>query len=78
MNWEQVEGKWQEFKGDIRERWEKLTDEDLGQLAMKKDAVVGKIQERYNIMKDDAERQVDEWMRKIEASRPHQQPPQKH
>jgi uncharacterized protein YjbJ (UPF0337 family) len=76
MNWESIEGRWHEFKGQIRSRWNKLTDEDIGQLAVKRDVLVGRIQHRYGIMKDEAERQVDEWMRKIDGHAPgHQQPP---
>jgi len=66
MNWESIEGKWTEVKGEIRNRWDKITDDDLGQLAAKKDMLVGKIQQRYGVLKDDAERQVDEWLHKLD------------
>ena len=61
MNWDQVEGKWNQMKGDIKTRWGKLTDDDLQTIGGQKDKLVGSIQERYGIRKDEAQRQVDEW-----------------
>ena len=65
MNWDQIEGKWKQFTGSARERWGKLTDDDLEMLAGKKDHLVGKIQERYGIAKAEAEKQADEWSRAL-------------
>jgi uncharacterized protein YjbJ (UPF0337 family) len=61
MNWDTVQGKWKQFTGHAKENWGKLTDDDLDQAAGKRDQLIGKIQERYGIAKDEAERQVDEW-----------------
>lgn len=61
MNWDTVQGKWKQFSGQAKENWGKLTDDDLDQAAGKRDQLVGKIQERYGIAKDEAERQVDDW-----------------
>ena len=61
MNWDQIEGKWKQFTGSARERWGKLTDDDIQILTGKKDHLVGKIQERYGIAKAEAEKQADEW-----------------
>lgn len=69
MNWDIVEGKWDQFKGDLKSRWAKFTDDDVKHLQGKKDQLVGKIQERYGVMKDDAERQVDEWLKKLDSSK---------
>ncbi|PYX09175.1 MAG: general stress protein CsbD [Acidobacteria bacterium] len=63
MNWDQIEGKWKQMKGSIKERWGKLTDDDLNMIAGKRDQLAGKIQERYGLTKEDAHRQVDDWMR---------------
>ena len=65
MNWDQLETEWKNVKNQVRSRWAKLSDEDLKNLGAKKEHLVGKIQERYGIMKDDAERQVDEWLAKL-------------
>jgi uncharacterized protein YjbJ (UPF0337 family) len=67
MNWEQVEGKWAQLKGHVKSKWSKLTDDDLGVLGGKRDQLVGKIQERYGVMRDDAEKQVDDWLRDVKT-----------
>jgi uncharacterized protein YjbJ (UPF0337 family) len=65
MNWDRVEGNWKQFAGKAREKWGKLTDSDWQTIAGKKDQLVGRIQERYGIAKDEADRQADEWMRSM-------------
>lgn len=62
MNWDRVEGKWKHVKGSARSKWGKLTDNDLDLVAGKKDKFVGLLQERYGIAKDEAEKQIDEWL----------------
>ena len=61
MNWDQIEGKWKQFTGSARERWGKLTDDDMQTIIGQKDNLVGRIQERYGIDRADAEKQADEW-----------------
>jgi len=61
MNSDQIEGKWKQLKGSIKERWGKLTDQDLDVIAGKRDQLIGSIQERYGIAKEEAQKQVDEW-----------------
>lgn len=67
MNWDQVAGKWKQMKGDLRTRWGKLSDDDLQSVGGQKDKLVGLIQERYGIEKEEAQRQVDEWHGKMAA-----------
>jgi uncharacterized protein YjbJ (UPF0337 family) len=62
MNWDQVKGKWQQVKGDVQKQWGKLTDDDYNMIEGDRKKFVGKIQERYGIAKEEAERQVDDWM----------------
>jgi len=62
MNWDQIAGKWSQVKGDIRQKWGKLTDNDLEVVAGSKDKLVGRIQERYGIAKEQAQRELDEWV----------------
>ena len=57
MNWDQVEGNWKQLTGKAREKWGKLTDSDFETAAGKKDQLVGRIQERYGVAKDEADRQ---------------------
>lgn len=61
MNWDQIEGNWKQFKGKVKEKWGKLTDDELETIGGKKDRLVGKLQERYGIAKDAAEKQLQEW-----------------
>jgi uncharacterized protein YjbJ (UPF0337 family) len=63
MNWDQIEGKWKQSVGQVKEKWGKLTDDDLTTIRGKRDQLVGKIQERYGIMKDQAEQQVSDFER---------------
>jgi uncharacterized protein YjbJ (UPF0337 family) len=68
MNWDQIEGKWKQFTGSARERWGKLTEDDIQSLTGRKDHLVGKIQERYGIATAEAEKQADEWSRALKES----------
>jgi uncharacterized protein YjbJ (UPF0337 family) len=61
MNWDQIEGKWKQYSGKAKTKWGKLTDNDMATLSGKKDQLVGLVQERYGIAKDEAERQVNDW-----------------
>lgn len=61
MNWEQVQGKWRQFVGSAKQQWGKLTDDDLDVIDGEREKLVGKIQERYGIAKDEAEAEVDKW-----------------
>jgi uncharacterized protein YjbJ (UPF0337 family) len=62
MNWDQLTGQWKQMQGSVKEKWGKLTDDDLTQIAGKRDQFIGKVQERYGIAKEEAQRRVDEWM----------------
>ena len=61
MNWDQAQGKWTQLKGSVKEKWGKLTDDDLKVIDGKKDRLVGKIQERYGVTKENAENEVATW-----------------
>jgi uncharacterized protein YjbJ (UPF0337 family) len=65
MNWDQIEGQWHQVKGSLKSRWGKLTDDDVKNVAGKKEALLGRLQARYGIVKDEAEKQVDEWVAKL-------------
>ena len=67
MNWDQIAGEWKQIQAQVKSKWSKLTDDDLKNLDAKKDMLVGKIQKRYGILKDEAERQVDEWVSSVPA-----------
>jgi uncharacterized protein YjbJ (UPF0337 family) len=59
MNWEIVEGNWKQFRGTVRARWGKLTDDHLDEIAGKRDQLLGKIQEEYGLKRVDANREVE-------------------
>jgi len=61
MNWDRVEGNWKQFKGKVKQKWGKLTDDQLDVISGNRDELVGKIQESYGIAKDEAEKEVKAW-----------------
>ena len=62
MNWDRVEGNWRQFAGTVKEKWGKLTDDDLQVINGQQDQLVGRIQERYGVAKDEAQKQVKNWV----------------
>jgi uncharacterized protein YjbJ (UPF0337 family) len=58
MNWDVVEGNWKQFKGTVKARWGKLTDDHLDVIAGNRIQLSGKIQEAYGVSKDEAEKQI--------------------
>ena len=63
MNSDRIEGNWKQLTGKVKEQWGKLTDDDLDVIAGKRDQLLGRIQERHGIAKDEAERQVETFER---------------
>ena len=61
MNWDRVEGNWKQFTGKVKEQWGKLTEDDITVIGGKQEQLVGRIQERYGVAKDEAEKQVKTW-----------------
>jgi uncharacterized protein YjbJ (UPF0337 family) len=61
MNSDQLKGKWKQVKGSVKERWGKLTDDDLDVIDGQHDQLIGTIQERYGIAREAAQKQVEEW-----------------
>jgi uncharacterized protein YjbJ (UPF0337 family) len=67
MNWDLIEGKWKQSMGKVKVKWGKLTDDDVTAVNGKRDQLVGKIQERYGLARDAAEKQVDEFIQSCSA-----------
>jgi len=65
MNWDRIEGNWKQIKGKVTQQWGKLTDDDLNVIAGKRTELAGRLQERYGFAKDEAERQIDNWLRSV-------------
>lgn len=65
MNWDSIKAQWKQFQGKVKEKWGKLTDDDLTVIAGKKDQLLGKLQERYGYEKEQAEKELDEFTRRL-------------
>ncbi len=65
MKWDRIESQWKEFAGSARAHWNKLTDDDWQAITGVKGHLVGRIQTRYGIPPEEAEKQVDEWSRSL-------------
>lgn len=65
MNWDTVKGKWKQATGSAKTQWGKLTDDDLMQIEGNRDKLIGKVQEKYGLAKEEAEKQVDSWVKSI-------------
>jgi len=61
MNWDQIEGNWKILKGKAKQQWGRLADDELDVIAGKKDVLIGKLQERYGLARQEAEREANQW-----------------
>jgi uncharacterized protein YjbJ (UPF0337 family) len=61
MNWDRIEGNWKEFMGKAKQKWGKLTDDDLSQINGRRDELSGRLQKYYGYAKDQADREIDNW-----------------
>lgn len=62
MNWDQIAGSWKEVQGKVREKWGKLTDDDLTVVAGKRDQLAGALQRKYGLAKEQAEKELDQFI----------------
>ena len=65
MDLNQVQGQWKQIKGKAKVKWGKLTDDEIDVIEGRRDQLIGKIQQRYGVKKEEAERQVDDWLREF-------------
>jgi len=76
MNWDQIQGKWKQLKGSVKQEWGNLSDNDLEMIAGSREKLVGKLQERYGYVKEDAQKRADEFVGKLtEPAHSQTQPP---
>ena len=68
MNWEQIEGKWKELKGGVREHWGKLTDDELTQIDGKREKLAGILQKKYGMAKEAVEDEISKFERSLDDS----------
>jgi uncharacterized protein YjbJ (UPF0337 family) len=65
MNWDRVEGNWKTFKGQVQQKWGKLTNDDLDVIEGKRTELAGRLQQRYGYAKDEAEKDIDSWLESV-------------
>jgi uncharacterized protein YjbJ (UPF0337 family) len=66
-NWERIAGQWKQIRGEAKKKWGALTDDELTQIDGHLDILAGKLQEKYGMAKEDANKQIDEWAAKLKA-----------
>ena len=66
MNWDRIEGNWKQLKGNAKQQWGKLTDDQLDVIGGKRDVLLGRIQELYGISKDQGEKQLADWEKRVQ------------
>jgi len=67
MNWDQIEGNWKQFAGKAKEKWGKLTDDELTKTAGKQEQLVGILQQKYGYAKDQAEKEIKEFSHSVKS-----------
>jgi uncharacterized protein YjbJ (UPF0337 family) len=65
MDWNRIEGNWKQFKGAAKQRWGKLTDDDLKVIEGRRDQLEGKLQQRYGYAKDQIHKDIDDWFKTL-------------
>ena len=62
MNSDRIEGNWKEMKGKVQQKWGKLSDDDMNVIDGRREELVGKIQQAYGKSREEAEKEVDEYL----------------
>jgi len=62
MNADQIKGQWKQLTGEAKRHWGKLTDDDMATINGDREKLVGRIQEKYGKSKDEAEKEVNDWI----------------
>lgn len=65
MNWDQIQGNWTQFKGTVQKQWGKITNDELDVIDGRREELVGRIQKQYGVSKEEAEKQVDEFLNRV-------------
>ncbi|NQV25099.1 MAG: CsbD family protein [Rhodopirellula sp.] len=74
MNWEQIQGDWKQFTGKVKEKWGKLTDDELTEIDGRREQFVGRLQEKYGYGKEQAEKELSAF---VAALKPETAPAEK-
>lgn len=65
MNWDIIEGKWDQLKGSVKEKWGELTDDELTQAAGNRDKLAGKLQEKYGWTKSEVDEKLNDFFKDV-------------
>lgn len=65
MNWDEVEGKWEQLKGAARNQWGKLTNDDMDQIRGNRERLIGRLQEAYGVEREAAEKEAEAWRKAL-------------
>ena len=69
MNEDTIKGNWKQFKGNLKEQWGKLTDDDFDVIDGRREQLLGKLQERQGLPREAAEKQISDWQARHPAFR---------
>lgn len=62
MDWDRIEGNWKSFKGQAKQKWARLTDDDLEMVKGRREELEGRLQQQYGYEKDRARKEIDNWL----------------
>ena len=65
MKWDQIAGKWNEFSGQVKQKWGKLTDDDISQISGKQTELSGRLQKHYGYTKEQAEEEINNFSKTL-------------
>ncbi len=65
MDWDRLQNMWTQMRGSLRHRWGRLTEDDLDVIAGHRDTFIGRVQERYSVDREEAQRRIEEWLRTL-------------
>ena len=65
MNWDTIKGQWNQMKGAAKAKWGEITDDEAEKAEGNRDKMIGLVQKKYGVAREEAERQVDEWSKQL-------------
>lgn len=69
MDWDQLQTKWPQMRGQLRHRWGRLTEDDLDVIAGQRNVFIGRVEERYAVDRAEAKKRIEEWLRTLREER---------
>jgi uncharacterized protein YjbJ (UPF0337 family) len=64
-SWDQISSRWTRFSRDVKKKWSELTDDEVMEVNGRRDNLAEKIQEKYDVSLDEANKQIDVWLAKL-------------